>query len=674
MNRILLGIAEEHSQNMYVQNYYSHTDPDGATPFDRMTNAGYNYLMAGENMAGSTVATSATDLEDLMMVDAGTAGRGHRVNLLDLLNPYPCGSPPCAYSEVGVGYYDGGVPNGLGLTSLITEDFGVGNTGPFLLGVVYNDLNNNNFYDIGEGIAGIAITPSSGGYYAVSSSSGGYAIPVGTSGTITVTASGPGFGPVTSTVTLTGANVKLDFIAHSNSTTTQTSSVQTATSIANPPSILLNSIYASPSSTVDITGSGFSPSDTTCKLAGNAVGSFNCMVYDGTLSASFAVANVNAGSYTVTVIGSPAGDSASTILTVNLPASQTMTSTSTSTSLISTQTTTSTNQITTTTTSYTTSYSSSQESTVTNPLTTTTTTTSQTTTTNSPVTAPDFSLSASSHAINLAQSSTGDLTVSVQSIGSFNEQVHLEALGLPEGVGISFSPDTVEPSQGETIVSTVTLLVNRTVSTGTYPFMIVATSGAVTKDIPISLSVSGCLIATATFGSELAPEVQLLRDFRDYKVLKTFAGESFMVAFNAWYYSFSPGVAQYESMNPAMRSLVKIVIHPMIWILQVGSIVFSVFNFNLEAAAVISGITVSALLGIVYLSVPMMIARRKLSGKQSRAIRRIEMMSFLTLVGGLFIVIVSEVLKAQVPMMVGSSAVILSGMTTSALLTSCIAT
>ena len=69
------------------------------------------------------------------------------------------------------------------------------NAGPFLLGVVYNDVNHNNFYDIGEGIGGVTITPSSGGYYAVSSSSGGYAIPIGTSGTIMVTASGSRFWP-----------------------------------------------------------------------------------------------------------------------------------------------------------------------------------------------------------------------------------------------------------------------------------------------------------------------------------------------------------------------------------------------------------------------------------------------------------------------------------------------
>lgn len=227
MNKILLGIANAHSQDMYSQNYFSHNDLNGTSPFGRMTNAGYNYLLAGENMAAGTDIT-ASELEDFMMVDAGTPGHPHRVNLLDV-NPYPCGYYPCVYSEVGIGYYEESFSNSIG-NAFITQDFGATSTGPFLLGVVYNDRNGNNFYDIGEGIAGVTITPDTGGYYAVSSSSGGYAIPIGTSGTITVTVSGQGFGPITRTVTLTGANVKLDFTTQtSSSMTTYVTPTQTTT-------------------------------------------------------------------------------------------------------------------------------------------------------------------------------------------------------------------------------------------------------------------------------------------------------------------------------------------------------------------------------------------------------------------------------------------------------------
>jgi hypothetical protein len=170
-----------------------------------------------------------------MMVDSGEQGRPHRENLLDLLGPYPCGNPPCVYSEIGVGYYSGPASNSIG-NAFITEDFGAtGTTGPFLLGVVYNNMDGNNFYDIGESIGGVTITPSTGPYYAVTSSSGGYVIPIGSSGTITVTASGPGFGPVTKTVTLTGENIKLDFTPQNNPTTTfsqSTTQITAATQVS----------------------------------------------------------------------------------------------------------------------------------------------------------------------------------------------------------------------------------------------------------------------------------------------------------------------------------------------------------------------------------------------------------------------------------------------------------
>ena len=56
----------------------------------------------------------------------------------------------------------------------------------------------------------------------------------------------------------------------------------------------------------------------------------------------------------------------------------------------------------------------------------------------------------------------------------------------------------------------------------------------------------GCLIATAAFGSEMAPQVQLLREVRDGKVMTTQTGTTFMTGFNQFYYSFSPAIADYE--------------------------------------------------------------------------------------------------------------------------------
>jgi len=74
----------------------------------------------------------------------------------------------------------------------------------------------------------------------------------------------------------------------------------------------------------------------------------------------------------------------------------------------------------------------------------------------------------------------------------------------------------------------------------------------------------GCLIATASYGSELAPQVQQLREIRDDVVLQTESGSAFMMGFNQFYYSFSPMIADYERENPVFKEAVKLIITPLL--------------------------------------------------------------------------------------------------------------
>ena len=101
----------------------------------------------------------------------------------------------------------------------------------------------------------------------------------------------------------------------------------------------------------------------------------------------------------------------------------------------------------------------------------------------------------------------------------------------------------------------------------------------------------GCLIATATYGSELAPQVQQLRELRDNQLLQTESGSAFMSSFNEMYYSFSPTIADYERENPMFKEAVKLTITPMLSTLaimenaesesEVLSIGISVIMFNI---------------------------------------------------------------------------------------------
>ena len=74
----------------------------------------------------------------------------------------------------------------------------------------------------------------------------------------------------------------------------------------------------------------------------------------------------------------------------------------------------------------------------------------------------------------------------------------------------------------------------------------------------------GCLIATAAFGSELAPQVQFLRELRDNTVLQTESGTSIMAGFNQFYYSFSPAISDYERENTVFKEAVKLTLTPLL--------------------------------------------------------------------------------------------------------------
>jgi hypothetical protein len=124
---------------------------------------------------------------------------------------------------------------------------------------------------------------------------------------------------------------------------------------------------------------------------------------------------------------------------------------------------------------------------------------------------------------------------------------------------------------------------------------------------------SGCLIATAAFGSELTPQVQYLRNFRDNYILSTASGSAFMSAFNSVYYSFSPQVADYEREQPWLQATVKATLYPLFGILTAAERVHAAVGG--EAGAMLAGATASSLIGAVYLAPAGYVASRKVSGK-----------------------------------------------------------
>lgn len=209
MNPTLRLTAADHSADMLDRNYFAHDTPDGKSPFDRMTDNGYLYVAAGENLAwiGSTgsldpVASVEKQHRDLF-VDTDIAGRGHRVTMLN-----------ADFREVGISIQSGSFTrqsdNVVFSNSIMnTQDYGTPPSAPvFVLGVVYDDANKNNQFDHGEGIANTAVSLDN--VVKTTNQAGGYSFRVSEAGTYTLRFS---LGPSQSiTIDESDANLKVDLV------------------------------------------------------------------------------------------------------------------------------------------------------------------------------------------------------------------------------------------------------------------------------------------------------------------------------------------------------------------------------------------------------------------------------------------------------------------------------
>jgi len=236
----------------------------------------------------------------------------------------------------------------------------------------------------------------------------------------------------------------------------------------------------------------------------------------------------------------------------------------------------------------------------------------------------DFSISAEPSTLSVTVGSGGTSTIRITSINSFNSQVSLALSSVPSGISASLNPVLVIPQANGFAISILTVNVPAGAAGGTYTLLVTGTSGSLSRAATVTLNVrSGCLIATATYGSELSPEVQFLREFRDRDVLNTFAGSQFMTVFNQFYYSFSPSAAQSIAENEILKAMTKLLLYPLIGILHLAAMTYNAFQFSFEVGIVAAGLVASSLIGLVYFSpmafcsLAMLKRRRRLALKNS---------------------------------------------------------
>ncbi len=112
-----------------------------------------------------------------------------------------------------------------------------------------------------------------------------------------------------------------------------------------------------------------------------------------------------------------------------------------------------------------------------------------------------------------------------------------------------------------------------------------------------------CAIATASYGTEQSPQIQLLREIRDNSLYQTNSGTAFMVGFNEFYYSFSPTIADWERQNPLFKEFVKITITPMLSTLSILNYV----DIQSEQQILGYGIGIILLNAVIYFGIPVIV-------------------------------------------------------------------
>ena len=144
-----------------------------------------------------------------------------------------------------------------------------------------------------------------------------------------------------------------------------------------------------------------------------------------------------------------------------------------------------------------------------------------------------------------------------------------------------------------------------------------------------------------------------------------------MIAFNAWYYSFSPNVAGYLNGHWIERTVMKGVLYPLIGILQLSSATFSATSSFPELAVLFSGLVATSLIGAVYLGLPLSLVRarvRRLRGSEVQG--RLVWALAVLLLGGVTVLGLGELLASMTVLMIASVMVVLSALTLSAAATS----
>ena len=271
----------------------------------------------------------------------------------------------------------------------------------------------------------------------------------------------------------------------------------------------------------------------------------------------------------------------------------------------------------------------------------------------------DFTISVNPSSVEINQGESTTLVVTVTKTSGTAKPVTLTLIGLPSGASYSFNPSSVTPT-GSSV-----LTINAGSAKGTYTLLVKGTTDGVERTATFTLTIKEkkCIIATTTYGSEVSDEVNLLRSFRDNIVLSTYAGRQFYIAFNMFYYSWSPYIAQIIHENNWLKTPFKIILYPLIGtLLFATNIIQPTIFLNQEIAIYLAGTIISAMLGIIYVTPLLSILYLLFRFKLQKYIRY----SIFSIAGSITLCIMSQVFLLAPLLTIFTSIYIISVMVSAA--------
>jgi len=119
-----------------------------------------------------------------------------------------------------------------------------------------------------------------------------------------------------------------------------------------------------------------------------------------------------------------------------------------------------------------------------------------------------------------------------------------------------------------------------------------------------------CIIATATYGSEMAPEVIFMRHVRDDMIGSNEVGRSIVNGWNTFYYSWSTPLAQLITTHSTLQPVFRVLLLPLVGTIHATASIYNLTALvNLTFASIIAFLFAAIASTIAYILAPLFTIR-----------------------------------------------------------------